>query len=73
MGSVADSSAAKIRLLFDFSNFFFKICLPNMDFNAASQRLVRFSLPAQLSACSNHDLPYLKYFDMHRDSRVREG
>ena len=25
------------------------------------------------SACLNHDLPYLKYFDMHRDSRVREG
>ena len=24
-------------------------------------------------ACSNHDLPYLKYFDIHRDSRVREG
>lgn len=44
-----------------------------MDFNAASQRLVRFSLQAQLSACSNHDLPYLKYFDTHRDSRVREG
>ena len=44
-----------------------------MDFNAAGQRLVRFSLPAQLSACSNHNLPYLKYFDMHRDSRVREG
>ena len=29
--------------------------------------------PAPLSACLNHDLPYLKYFDMHRDSRVREG
>ena len=41
--------------------------------SAASQRLVRFSLPAQLSTCSNHDLPYLKYFDTHRDSRVREG
>lgn len=44
-----------------------------MDFNAASQRLVRFSLQAQLSACSNHDFPYLKYFDTHRDSHVREG
>ena len=73
MGSVADSNAAKYGFYLIPPNIFFKICLPNMDFNAASQRLVRFSLPAQLSACSNHDFPYLKYFDMHRDSRVREG
>lgn len=44
-----------------------------MDFNAASQRLVRFLCQHNFSACSNHDFPYLKYFDMHRDSRVREG
>ena len=42
MGSVADSSAAKIRLLFDSSNYFLLNLLANMDFNAASQRLVRF-------------------------------
>lgn len=41
-----------------------------MDFNAASQRLL---CQHNFSACSNHDLPYLKYFDTHRDSRVREG
>lgn len=44
-----------------------------MDFNAASQRLVRFLCKHNFSACSNHDFPYLKYFDTHRDSRVREG
>ena len=40
-------------------------------FHCLMQRHKKYN--AQLSACSNHDLPYLKYFDMHRDSRVREG
>jgi hypothetical protein len=38
-------------------NIFFKICLPNMDFNAASQQLVRFFSasttfqPVQITIC----------------------
>lgn len=43
-------------------NIFFKICLPNMDFNAASQRLVRFSLPAQLFSLFKSRFSIFKVF-----------
>ena len=57
MGSVADSSAAKKRLYLIPPNIFFKTCLPNMDFNKASQQLVRFFSasttfqPVQITIC----------------------
>lgn len=42
MGSVADSSVAKIRLYLIPPNIFLQNLLAKYGFNAASQRLVRF-------------------------------